>query len=262
MLSKNTRTCILVLLMILAVSPYVVADIEGIWMKAIPGDLPGGNTYRSDSDPNSWYTGPEWTPNWNPPTDQWYLWASNGGIDIHGIGGWNDATHYCFYNGDFNPPVIRTDITGLITGNSYKIRIVYGVTSIADVGGVWAGLGPNVGDWTWYTSSNGTSTDLWVPGRSSGTGEEPWPSQMAELGEVVAVDGKVSVWIGNGQTTFYDGLSYEPLNPCEIIRADGWGLASDFNGDCYVNIEDAAILFASWLECNDPANGNCAQSQD
>lgn len=239
---------------------YPEDQMLGTWIKAIPADMPNGNTYNDETgDPNGWYTGPDWTgeDGWNPPTDKWYLWASNGGIGPDGSGGWNDADYYCIYNDNFNPPVIRTDITGLVSGNEYKIRVIYGVTSIAGTGGVWCGLGPNVGDWNWYNSLNGSSTGLWVPGRSGGTGEEPWPVQQAVLGDAVAVDGKISVWIGYGQGTFYDGLTYEPLNPCELMISEGWGLISDFNNDCYVNIADLGELALDWLRCMNPDDINC-----
>jgi len=34
-------------------------------------------------------------------------------------------------------------------------------------------------------------------------------------------------------------------------------LPMDFNWDCYVNMEDLAILAGDWLTCNDPQNPNC-----
>ena len=239
---------------------YPENELLGTWVKAIPADMPNGNTVLDpNGTPGGWYAGPDWIgeDGWNPPTGQWYLWASNGGIDIHGGGGWNDADHYCIYNGNFEPPIIRTTLTGLIPGNSYRVRIVYGVTSIAGVGGVWAGLGPTALDWTWYTSENGSSTGIWMGGRSGGTGDEPWPSQQALLGDVEAVDGTITVWIGNGQTTFYDGLTYEPLNPCEIVSLEGHAIKADLNRDCYVNLADIAILGGVWLECIDPDNVDC-----
>ncbi len=32
---------------------------------------------------------------------------------------------------------------------------------------------------------------------------------------------------------------------------------TDFDKDCYVNLEDYALFARKWLECNDPENGNC-----
>lgn len=189
--------------------------LVGTWVKAIPADMVGGNTVRvSDGASSGWYTGPDWNPNWNPPTEKWYLWAGNGGIDIYGGGGWNDADHYCFYNGGFGPDYVKTTITGLDPAGAYNIRIVYGVTSTPGTGGVWAGLDSNSTFWTFYNSGNGTDTGIWVPGRTNGN---PAPSQYALMHDpgspVPAIGGEISVYIGDGIPTFYDGLTFEYVGP-------------------------------------------------
>ena len=226
----------------------------GVWVKAIPADMPNGNTVEAETnDPNGWYSGPD-TTSWNPPENQWYLWAGNGGIAEDGSGGWNDLEHYSIYNGNFNPPTIKTIITGLLPGETYRIRIIFGVTSAPGQDGVWAGLEPNRTDWKWYNSLNGTDTGIWVPGR---TGGEPPPSQYASLGDAVAEGGQITVWIGYGQTTFYDGLSYDLITPCDIIQDQGWTLTADMNNDCYVNLEDFAELAIDWLRCYEPTDPMC-----
>ena len=203
--------------------------------------------------PGGWYSGPDASV-WNPPVDKWYLWAGNGGIDVSGVGGWNDLEHYCIYNGNFNPPTIKTILTGLIPGQTYKVWIVYGVTSTPGLGGVWAGLGPNTTDWNWYNSLNGTDTGVWVPGR---TGGDPPPSQQASLGEAVATGGQITVWIGYGQTTFYDGLSYKQVTACDSIQDQGWTIIGDLNADCYVNLADFAEMAADWARCIEPSDPSC-----
>ena len=32
---------------------------------------------------------------------------------------------------------------------------------------------------------------------------------------------------------------------------------TDLNKDCYVNLQDLAILLENWTQCNDPENANC-----
>lgn len=252
---------VLAAILVLSANVFAVGDVPGTWVKAIPADFPNGNTVEADTNDPNWYSGPDATT-WNPPTDQWYLWAGNGGIGEDGSGGWNDLEHYCIYNGNFNPPTIKTIITGLIPGETYRIRILYGVTSTPGNGGVWAGLGPNTTDWTWYNSLNGIDTGLWVPGRTGGVGVgDQAPSQYAILGDVEAVGGQITVWVGYGQTTFYDGLTYDSDLVTTCIEAQNQGLitqmVADINNDCYVNMEDFAQFTLEWLQCNDPDDQLC-----
>lgn len=44
---------------------------------------------------------------------------------------------------------------------------------------------------------------------------------------------------------------------CADVAADGKLLAADLNKDCYINLEDFAILAANWLNCNDPLDRDC-----
>jgi hypothetical protein len=50
-------------------------------------------------------------------------------------------------------------------------------------------------------------------------------------------------------------------NKMVLVGADGcgsWGiLPGDFNLDCYVDLQDIAILASQWLQCTDPENTNC-----
>jgi len=44
---------------------------------------------------------------------------------------------------------------------------------------------------------------------------------------------------------------------CSDLIARGRTLNGDMNADCYVNLEDFAVLGQHWLECNDPENEDC-----
>jgi hypothetical protein len=247
---------IVVMLMLVVSGNLIAVQVgSGTWVKAIPADKPNGNTLEYPSnDPNGWYSGPDAT--WiGPEAQKWYLHGDNGGIAEDGTGGWYDLAHYCFYNwerGADNPPMIRTIITGLLPGELYRVRVLYGVTSTLGTGGAYAGLDPS--EMTFYDSFDGTDTGLWVPGR---TGGDPVPSQEAVLGEVVAVGGQISVYVGPTGTTFYDGVSYELVTQCDIKISEGWALQADLNGDCYVNLLDFAELAFDWLQCMEPTDPLC-----
>lgn len=44
---------------------------------------------------------------------------------------------------------------------------------------------------------------------------------------------------------------------CEEVVEGGFSLLADMNNDCYVNIEDIAIVATQWLVCNNPQDSNC-----
>lgn len=189
-------------------SAVSVGVVPGEWVKAIPADLPNGNTFNADGTPGGWYAGPDgqWgdTPG-NPQAAKWYAQGSNGGISEAGTGGWNDLDHYSLWNGDGGSPNIKTVLSGLDPLGLYDVYIVYGVNSNGG-GGVWAGL--DLGSLTWYQGAQGTDTGLWVPGR---TGGDPAPSQYAKLNAapIQAVGGELTVYNGPGVGNFYDGLTYD-----------------------------------------------------
>lgn len=205
-------TMLIGLAMMLAVSCVASATTVGVvpgeWVKAIPADLAGGNTYNADGTAGGWYAGPDAT--WGgtgPVASKWYAHGSNGGISVSGTGGWNDLDHYCIYNYDTSSPAIKTVLSGLDPLGLYDIRVVYGVTSTG-AGGVWAGLDSTPANWNWYQDVQGTDTGLWVPGR---TGGDPAPSQYALLNStpIQAVGGEIAVYLGAGNPIFYDGLTYD-----------------------------------------------------
>lgn len=56
-------------------------------------------------------------------------------------------------------------------------------------------------------------------------------------------------------TAFAD-LGYRPSS-CHGIWQSGFGIDSDLNRDCYVDLLDLAVFADEWLECNDPQDGRC-----
>ncbi len=44
---------------------------------------------------------------------------------------------------------------------------------------------------------------------------------------------------------------------CADAMAAGLKLATDLNGDCYVNLQDLALMLQSWTKCNDPEIEGC-----
>lgn len=62
--------------------------------------------------------------------------------------------------------------------------------------------------------------------------------------------------VENGE---YNELQVTLFTPttCEAVVNSGFGFTSDLNEDCYVNIEDFAIMATEWLTCNDPTDPTC-----
>ena len=44
---------------------------------------------------------------------------------------------------------------------------------------------------------------------------------------------------------------------CADVLSEGYGLAADFNTDCYIDIYDLIEFAASWLRCVEPSDENC-----
>jgi len=51
------------------------------------------------------------------------------------------------------------------------------------------------------------------------------------------------------------------MDTCEDVIAYGFGLASDLNGDCYVNFADLKLFLEDWLNCNNPEDPNCVMEE-
>ncbi|MBN1846643.1 MAG: LamG domain-containing protein, partial [Sedimentisphaerales bacterium] len=68
--------------------------------------------------------------------------------------------------------------------------------------------------------------------------------------------------VDDGQAGLGDDIFAEVVvevtNPgCDVVIELGYGMASDINEDCYVNLLDFAALAADWLECNNPLDDDC-----
>lgn len=61
---------------------------------------------------------------------------------------------------------------------------------------------------------------------------------------------------GEHELLFNSTVSGAPAD-CQAAILDGYKIDSDINGDCEVDLEDTAMLAASWFACNDPENVNC-----
>ena len=60
----------------------------------------------------------------------------------------------------------------------------------------------------------------------------------------------------NADCDFTDflALDYRPSS-CHGMWQSGFGMGSDLNRDCYVDLFDLAVLADEWLKCNDPQDG-------
>ncbi len=62
--------------------------------------------------------------------------------------------------------------------------------------------------------------------------------------------------VENGNYQELQVTFFTPEN-CEDVIDGGFALAGDANNDCYVNMEDLAIMADEWVTCNDPENPEC-----
>ena len=77
---------------------------------------------------------------------------------------------------------------------------------------------------------------------------------------VLEMDG-VTV-VSNTITTTDTEYAVVTVNDVNVTIYDNecgaWGYnVVDFSGDCYVNLDDFALMATSWLNCSDPAGINC-----
>lgn len=65
----------------------------------------------------------------------------------------------------------------------------------------------------------------------------------------------------DGVISYYDvdyvKVSYIFPSECEHVWVLGYGLSTDYNKDCVVNLKDFAYFADDWLKCNDPNTINC-----
>ncbi len=148
---------------------------------------------------------------------------------------------------------------------AYGINIQNGVT--AGYYSTVAFTAPETGDYTFEAAfesmTDGKGTQVWVtlPDFSA-----PWNAVLDAYGEanVVATYSK-TLPLNAGETVYF---SNSPGNTMVDFRLtvvkDGMNcggdyIAGDLNRDCYVNLEDFALLSRDWLQCNDPAYEICTE---
>jgi hypothetical protein len=65
----------------------------------------------------------------------------------------------------------------------------------------------------------------------------------------------------NADCNFPASLSFDDLPSCCYgMWQSGFGISSDLNRDCYVDLLDLADFVNEWLKCNDPEDGWCQQN--
>ena len=61
---------------------------------------------------------------------------------------------------------------------------------------------------------------------------------------------------GISEVRFYPDVYTSPTNCSEAIQ-QGYNRATDFSGDCFVNLLDLAMFMSDWLRCIDPTDEDC-----
>lgn len=56
---------------------------------------------------------------------------------------------------------------------------------------------------------------------------------------------------------YHESFTQIPINTCQDVWMINSGLAGDLNQDCYVDLQDASLLFSQWLQCYDPTDEQC-----
>lgn len=104
----------------------------------------------------------------------------------------------------------------------------------------------------WLTLNGFTPT----PGESlicQSTSSEYW----SEIGEF---DQSTPVFLPRNSITTIAIAGIGEIQNCSDVQAQGYRLASDLNGDCYVNYEDVEVITYYWLETGCGGLDNCEES--
>ncbi len=107
-----------------------------------------------------------------------------------------------------------------------------------------------------------------VSGRVRTWGANDHPNhEFAELlylkDQIIEVtDGKLTVYGGDidsgGYILNFLEVVKMPIPDCDDVWDSGFGLISDLNKDCYVDMQDLAKMFLDWAKCYDPNDlDNC-----
>ena len=157
---------------------------------------------------------------------------------------WVNATGYfTLKNGVGGTVATSPDINEITHSTWYKVEIEYDLADMT--GGV-----------------NGTY-DLTITNLSLATPAVVWSHTDEAIGNAVSKIDRFYLGGGNvgGTKTRIDDILFAPLPPdCQDVIDGGYGIASDLNEDCYVNLQDLAIFVGNWPMCNDPNDINCEET--
>lgn len=182
---------------------------------------------------------------------QFWTWSTPGDRDAYGAVNHNTSDHALASWG------FRWKAGG--------INIQNGVTP--DYYSTVAFTAPEAGDYVFAAAfesmTDGRGTQVWVtlPDFSA-----PWNAVLDAYGGVnVSATYSNTLTLNAGDTVYF---SNSPGNTMVDLRLtvvkDGMNcsgdyIAGDLNRDCYVNLEDFALLSRDWLQCNDPAYEICTE---
>ena len=111
-------------------------------------------------------------------------------------------------------------------------------------------------NWSWHSSYRPWTGLIWDAWTVMGTGDltAGFAPETVNLGGIYAYD------IGDPDNSAMDDVSFqavvEPVS-CYVAIEAGFGFAADVNEDCYVSLDDFALLAQRWLECMQPGDPAC-----
>ena len=173
-------------------------------------------------------------------------------------------------NSVVDTPVIQAMIGDASTSGTWKVRgFFFKSDSIVERGGTADGQGSPVAfdtssDFVTYKIeySNSTATaelyyhngTNWVYLISSSTGANFTMNHI----DLFRFGQDSGIYSGRFQIDYIAWNQSAPTN-CAEVFAKGFGNPMDLNQDCYVDLQDYALLAANWLFCNNPADEECYQ---
>lgn len=123
---------------------------------------------------------------------------------------------------------------------------------VISANGKWATstIGNTATSWESYTI-NFSEADWFTPNGTS--------ISDTELGEIIRSLDAIYIEADHTSGLNWSKLDNVVLTVSGVIKCGDIGtiLLADLNYDCYVNLEDLALLANQWLECTDPENVDC-----
>ena len=111
-------------------------------------------------------------------------------------------------------------------------------------------------NWSWHGSYRAWTGLVWGAWTVMGTADiaAGFAPETVDLGGIYAFD------IGDPDNSAMDDVSFvavsEPVS-CYVAIEAGFGLPADVNEDCYVGLDDFALIAQQWLECMQPGDPAC-----